>query len=299
MNDKHSFQVPTVSKIFLCVVFAECLSLAAICAVLFFNTDSADTKVNLAVVFTSCLFLCYFAFDAVFTENQFQLIAFYVLSILMCARVVYGYWFPDAPRSDTANYLYLAGLCVATLLEIFYFVVGVCIEDSVWNNFGYYHYKFVSAIPREKDMYITYQQMLTLLRVDFAFCAVWVILAFRIVSPLQLSFNFSAIFATVTWALLGWMASVRESNVLMKMFWVLSVVWPVFLGYQCYTLWTHQTSRSAREFNVFAAGGASVIARILILVWSHFVASNFGRGLKQKVFDKKANYGTQKSVNSA
>jgi hypothetical protein len=58
------------------------------------------TKLNLIVVLGTCVVLSFFAVDAVYTENEFQLFAFFALSAILFARVVWGYFNPNHGQRD-------------------------------------------------------------------------------------------------------------------------------------------------------------------------------------------------------
>jgi hypothetical protein len=72
----------------------------------------------------------------------------------------------------------LVGLICASVFELAFIVLGLVIEDSVWASFGYYKYKFVSALPKDQEMYSTYQKYATLLLLDLSFSMAWIVLAF-------------------------------------------------------------------------------------------------------------------------
>jgi hypothetical protein len=66
------------------------------------------TKLNLIVVFGTCVVLSFFAIDAVYTENKFQLFAFFALSAILFARIVWGYSRPArCTGADTYAYVFI------------------------------------------------------------------------------------------------------------------------------------------------------------------------------------------------
>ena len=144
-------------------------------------------------------------------------------------------------------------------------------------------------------MYSTYQKFITLLFLDLSCSLVWIVLAFADLDSLSLSLNAAAIAVSLLWALLGWAAAVREQLSLMHTFWVLSLIWPVYVGYQAYQIAVDPLNWNTKGFNLGGAGASSIAVRAALLYFSRCVAANFGEGLKAKVFDKQwssvVNYG--------
>ena len=49
--------------------------------------------------------------------------------------------------------VYLVGLISSCVFEAVFILLGFCITDSVWDSFGYYMYKNVSALPKDQGAF--------------------------------------------------------------------------------------------------------------------------------------------------
>ena len=170
-----------------------------------------------------------------------------------------------------------------------------------------FKYKFVSALPKDQEMYGTYQKYTTLILLDLSFSLAWVrcahvkqtvhprlthlrfqiVLGFADFDTLALSLNASAIFVSILWASIGWIGAIREQKSLMYCFWFSAILWPAFVGYQAFLLVTGDGGISSKSFNLAACGLSTILTRLLLLWVSSSVAGNFGQGLREKVFAKQ------------
>jgi hypothetical protein len=73
----------------------------------------------------------------------------------------------------------------------------------------------------------------------------------------------------------------------MHLFWVTSIAWPAYVGYQAYNIVEADSSWTSKGLNLGAAGLSTIVTRALLLYVSTHVAANFGNGLRDKVFGKR------------
>ena len=235
------------------------------------------------------VFLSFFAIDAVSTENIFQLHAFFLMFGCLTIRLIYAYLLSQSTLTLLSMIIDLLSLISYSALALGW--IRCCgIENGIGDNFGYYVYKIVGPDPTLQEAWETYQKMVTFMMLDFAAAMIWITISFENLKELDFIFTVIAIGVSILLALLGWMAVVRESYLLLRIYWLGALAYPVYLVYEMYSLVSLQSSADSLSwaiFNIAASGGFSFLMRIVCVFWTYLAFLNFDLGLKERVFEKR------------
>lgn len=182
-----------------------------------------------------------------------------------------------------------------------YVMIGVCIFQlayllliyPVQETFGWRLYKRIGGNAAIRPLYRTASIFFTLLKLDFALGVLLVLLAiFYLVSdPAQIAVNVFAVLVTLGWLVLGFHFVQRESKRWGVLWFAFSVLEPVYIIYKLVSMKTGANDNSEDEYPVFSwnefllTGCVAVCVRVGCIVFGALSLANFGRGLREKMFD--------------
>lgn len=94
----------------------------------------------------------------------------------------------------------------------------------------------------------------------------------------------------LAWSILGWFAMRREQMILVYLFIPLSFVEPAYLIYRIDKVannWDQDIAngQGVLDYSFLGAASLAFVVRVLVLVALKFVVNNFGKGLKETVFN--------------
>jgi hypothetical protein len=182
----------------------------------------------------SALFMLYFAWNAVSSENVYTLAAFQACAFFLCARAVLEYFSYDAGASVSlcSSATAFGQVCVvSTVTQGVFTLLYLALYPVVYKSFGWRFYRQFGSDAMLHNMYKTYQQFLSLKFLDLSFSLLMlttgvIYLAFTtygsIVSALGLVFE-------LVWMRLGTVAIMRENDNAMKWWLGLSVLGPLYV----------------------------------------------------------------------
>eukprot|EP00735_Rhodelphis_limneticus_P006782 TRINITY_DN19220_c0_g1::TRINITY_DN19220_c0_g1_i1::g.2229::m.2229 TRINITY_DN19220_c0_g1::TRINITY_DN19220_c0_g1_i1::g.2229 ORF type:complete len:451 (-),score=26.45 TRINITY_DN19220_c0_g1_i1:151-1503(-) len=290
-------RISTPSALFLFFVTLECFAIVSLCIcdiIYLIHHDEFENSRYVIVVGLSTAFLSWFAYDAVWKESVFQFCAFLAVSTFMLMRVFWSYYNPDVLRSREIGDIYWACLIGACVFQSIYLVLG----HRVYNSFGWRLYKKVGADPRLIAMYKKYEAFRSLLFVDLQFGITISTLALFLnwtgQDEVVLALTLSNLVLSALLIPLALMAVQSERSGFMALFFVTSTLFPAFMAFICYTLFTDrfEDDTNYERANFLTMGSLAVICRALLIVSGISVYKNFDEGLKDQVFDKSYMYPT-------
>lgn len=296
----YTVRIPAVGKAFLAVVAVDILVLIACSiAVIASNPPFGSIFYSVLVMITS-LFLTYFAADAVIQENSFQLSAFIVISLLLVLELVYHFVFDSVGRDSQKN----ASAVVNGLVEASLIVgmLGQMVFLGLWyfvfKSFGWRLFKRVGANAAFVSMFRQYQSFLSVLKIDVQFMINIVLLAGFF---LEFQWALGVIIAVLLMTIVLSYGVVdfgikQERKDIVLVFLGFSLLAP---GYIIYKIIVIENDTSSIR-NVSGAGSATTVRSVLVtlgmlavlcrlacLSLCVVVMRNFGRGLRNLVFDKE------------
>eukprot|EP00736_Rhodelphis_marinus_P010720 Rmarinus@m.4578 len=285
-------QISSYGVAFLFFVTLETLALVslAVCnaAWLVENDEEKHVRYTIVIAF-SAVFLCGFAYDAVYQESVFQFLAFLCVSTMLLVRVFWGFYNPNVDRSDTVDDIFWGVLVGACVFQLIHLILGW----KVYCGFGWRMYKKVGADPRLIGMYKQYEAFRSLLLVDFHFALSMSVLAVYLNDWVEHSkFIFFLTLCNLSISLvamfLGLLSVKSENSLGMILFLLLTTISPSFVVFLA--IWmlegNFEEETTYERANFLTMGGFSVMSRVILLILGYHVYMNFDEGLKEQVFDK-------------
>ncbi|XP_015753758.1 PREDICTED: uncharacterized protein LOC107333455 [Acropora digitifera] len=165
---------------------------------------------------------------------------------------------------------------------------------KVAQDFGYLAFRTVGASEAIHRMYRCAGRFSCLLKFDLQLAVSLSVLAIK-----HVKFNMSTE-AKITvsvgvplqlfWSILGWLAMRREKMQLVWIFCPISVVEPAYLIYRTASIindWKGETAdgNGVLIYSFLGAAVAALLVRALLLYSLRCVVNNFGKGLKEQVFN--------------
>lgn len=234
------------------------------------------------IVFINIGFCLFYAVHGVLREREFELYA-YVVAILVL--VVYISIDIIVNKSRTAlkwgRFGAILGLGPPNIYLAF----------RVARDFGYLAFKTVGAAESIHRMYRYAGMFSCLLKFDFQLAVSLSVLVISNVSQLQTEGKVTVgigVPLQLFWSILGWFALRREMKLLVWIFLPLSVVEPVFLFYKIAMIikdWDNSVEDDVLVYSFLGAAILAFIVRVLVLISLKLVVNNFGKGLKDQVFN--------------
>eukprot|EP00698_Gefionella_okellyi_P002996 TRINITY_DN12823_c0_g1_i1.p1 TRINITY_DN12823_c0_g1~~TRINITY_DN12823_c0_g1_i1.p1 ORF type:complete len:382 (+),score=54.63 TRINITY_DN12823_c0_g1_i1:67-1212(+) len=258
------------------------------------------------VVIVNSIFFVYFAFDAIFNENRFELSAFALTSLVLCGRLVWffvserGLWLQNTLQR-IVEWMALACMVVVIIMQLLIIWFSV----QAWRAFGWKMWKEIRNADKSLlYAFGNYQAYLSALKIDLQFgCSLLILAAFFLYDP-STSYALYVVIAVIVlsfvWAFYGRYCIRREWRLGMIPFLLFCLAEPTYIIYKIVQLYgTPNTPSDIYEdctyvpclaFAVY--GSAAIIIRLLLFFFAIRCWRRFDRGLK-RVFGTEAADGTQ------
>eukprot|EP00003_Mantamonas_plastica_P021181 TRINITY_DN3422_c2_g1_i2.p1 TRINITY_DN3422_c2_g1~~TRINITY_DN3422_c2_g1_i2.p1 ORF type:complete len:295 (-),score=92.01 TRINITY_DN3422_c2_g1_i2:352-1236(-) len=248
--------------------------------------DRNDTRqvYTSTLIIISAVIFTYFAFDGVRKENVYEHFCFLLMTLFIGFYIIYTYFAYDKKETDI---VYTIRLGAVALFEPINLVLGW----KIYNNFGWRVYKEIGANVKFHDMFREYQIFFALLKIDWAIAILLVLMsAFFLfnMEDWELYADIVACVVMLLWGGMGWRGVQSEESGFMYVFSAMWVVYPIYI------IWKIQEFFFAPNlyptvwkppFIVF--GGVAIAVHLNLLMHAVKCWRNFGKGLKEKVFDRE------------
>ncbi|KAI9315233.1 hypothetical protein BX666DRAFT_1960563 [Dichotomocladium elegans] len=295
---------------FLLVVIAafEAIVVIALEAAIFvlFLKNNADRDLGQGIpvylmIFIVCqLYQIAIAWDAVRMQNTIQVIAFFLLN-LCC--FMYGSFQFQQISAALAGTPALAGLKVLIdrLLVANVVVIGLCealyvyIGILLYKEFGWQIYEKIGADPTIRNMYLWYQILLTILKVDMFFFLGYSIQYLVLVlqsGDVEFPLTVIALPLTCLFLILAVYAVRHESKPLAMIFFLGSAAGCAYFIFKIARIFDPTQADKYRNIKNFLTFFASVSLALLLLTVANIAIcwSNFNRGLKAHLLRDRGGY---------
>jgi len=275
-------QLSIISRVFVFIILAEaCIIIGLTIQRMLHPVHGMTSEYYSILMLFNSVVLFLFALDGVVNENAFELVAFVLVTLSVTGIITYQFfWFREGTETDVLLVRFIS-VCVFT-------PVNIVLSIFVYRNFGWFVYRKIGASIHMIDMYRVYQQTISLLKVDLQFGVNLVMVAwFFLTTELEnyeLYMNIVVIVLTFVWAGLGW-ASVRmEKKVGIGIFFAFAPIQPAYIIYKLIKL--HSSPKDVYAPLIYSMGSASIISRIMSVIWVIRCTVNFGNGM-DRIFRKE------------
>lgn len=286
----EGFTVPRAGRVFLALMTLETAFMIAVSGTLFAIHDATlpTGQIYAALGIFCTLAQLYFAFDAIFSENQFQFIACYLTSGLFTFFVVWQVFHNPTTLGaawEAARYYVMA----VTLAFQVAFVVAA---KPVWASFGYYKWKMAGANVEIGAMYARYRVYLSLIKYDlFASVVLFLLVKVYLIDVTDPDFYIGivSLVTSVAFMVVGWFAVTHERRALVALFYATAVLQPAYVMYKSWSLYDDPslipTNVTVPQFIVL--GSLTILLRVAVVVAGCRCSYDFGKGLRELVFEGK------------
>jgi len=218
--------------------------------------------------------LCLFAMDGVINENVFELGCFVFITICSTYFISYQFFNEDSKRTTEVPVLWLRFIfsCIFT-------PANIVLSVLVYKQFGWKMYKKIGADIKKIKMYRTYQQTVSLLKLEIQLgLNVVLVVVMFLFQGMDILLDIAACALTVIWALFGWYCIRSEKKKLFIAFLLMCVIQPIYLAVK---LSQFHNASEAKEPVISVIGILSIICRVLSIIWCIRCRMQFGQGLKE------------------
>jgi len=260
------------------LVFIETLLLVIVASLsIIFHGDEDDSlyyEAALCIFATAGFF--YFASDAVYRENQFQLgVSIFVHMIILC-YVVWHYKWPNL------GYVFSQFALALVVTTTVFTAIFLLMFRNVADTFGWRAIRRVGASVDLNVLYSNAELFFSLIKLDILIGVLLLLLtSFYLLSAIEDYVTFSlAMAVTFGWAAMGVYAITRESGRVLWLFYGFWCLEPAYIGYKLWDIYTNTTSYKDVSFGQFLSTGLFAIAvRFGLIYAGHICHNNFGKGL--------------------
>ncbi|CAH3112548.1 unnamed protein product [Pocillopora meandrina] len=237
------------------------------------------------ILFINIIFCFFYAVHGILREREFELYAYIVGIVVLLSYICIDLIVNKDGRSKLKWARFGAILVLGPPNIYFGFRVAL--------DFGFLAFKVVGASESLHRMYRYAGMFSCLLKFDLQLAVSLAIFVIYNVQDLGVGDKITVgvgIPLQLAWSILGWFAMRKERMILVQLFIPLSFVEPCYLIYKIYkvcSLWDKAIAHG-QDFLVYSFLGAASLAfivRVLVLVTLNFVVNNFGKGLKEIVFN--------------
>lgn len=299
MSEKYHVQIPLVGKLFLSVIILECLVICGTTTAILFSTPSHASTYYCVLVLLTILFLAYFGIDAVVQENTYQLIAFLLTTLLLTTRVVYSYVFAQSDDDNenstrTDHTLVFIAMVVAAVCQLLYAPLGY----FVYKSFGWRTFKRVGASEAIIEMFHKYQIFLSVLKVDVQFCIVVTLMAgFFLDYHWAFGVIVSGLFVTLVFSYVVIDFGIKQERTgVVLSFLAFSLIAPAYIIYKLVMIYEDESlvknvdngdTKDTTRYLLTISSVFALLCRAACMISLLVCYSNFGRSLKEIVFEKE------------
>jgi len=276
-------ELSTISKVFILVIFIEaCIIIGLTIQRMIEPMHGMTSEYYSILMLFNSLVLFLFALDGVINENAFEMVAFAGVTVSVTGIITYQFFWLREGTEIIVLWVRFISVCVFT-------PVNIILSIFVYRNFGWFVYRKIGASIMMIDMYRVYQQTITLLKLDLQFGINLVMVAWFFLSleleNYELYMNIVVIILTFVWAGLGWVSVRLEKKIGIAIFFGFAPIQPAYIIYKLIKMRDDVPSKVYRPL-VYAMGSASIISRILCVIWVIRCLRNFGNGM-DRVFRKE------------
>lgn len=287
MFHEERYDTPGIGIAYVVLVSLEALGLIILAIVALALEDTEEVEFIGAVgIFVSICFVL-LSLSAILLENVFEFYGSLVNSFLITLYVVYHY------ASQTLGETFEEASLYVMIMVLVFQMVYIFMAPFIHQAFGWRIYKRVGSDPHLQEMYKTAEIFFSLLKIDLEFAILLVMLAsfFLFESKMEIALNVGAIIVSLMWATVGFLSVRREVVSGMVLFLLFACIEPAYIIYQLIELYDADEEEISDGTNQFwITCSLALVVRLLLLIWMAFVWSNFGKGLRQRVFGKKPHH---------
>ena len=307
-RDKSIIKLGSWSARFLCSVLLQTTMLLAFAIVLAYMRADCLATLATVVLAVSSIAMCYFALDAVKTENAFQLAAYLatatslhvaIFLTLVATTPDQEAWWKKPPLS----YVVWAALPILAALQLLSYIFAFATWSGTadTNGFGMRMYKKVGTDPELIYLYLRYQRHCSILKLDLLFQLG--ILAFMLIGDKVLSTSwwislFCQLPIAIIWIPLGLASIRREWRLGMAVIGLMAIAQPAIYIFQLILegsriIFDSDAPRTCASemhnlfhdyvvafYTMFAV---ALLCRLLFLGSAIMARLSFGRGLRERV----------------
>ena len=238
------------------------------------------------VIAFSAVFVFYFAVHSMLETNTYEMIAFFVSSVVLLARLISEY----AGRTDECVGDSASNVCAGFLGVALIFVsAGLVFFFLMYRDLVYKRYKALGSKMYAHKAYLRFELFSAVRKLDFQFSLITLItgVTFFIGAPGPFALpafivNILLFGVELVWERAGVTALKSESRWHLALFWALSPLLPAFiliLGVETITtgqLFSRAATGSSLRPHILAMGGLALAARTASVVMSILLARSFG-----------------------
>lgn len=236
------------------------------------------------ILFINIGFCLFYAVHGVLREREFELYVYIVGIVVLLIYIIID--LIVNPNRTTLKWVRF-GAIIALGPPNIYFAVKVA------QGFGYLAFKTVGAAESIHRMYRYAGMFSCLIKFDLQLAVSLAVFVIMKVNDLQVGDKITVgigIPFQLFWSILGWCAMRREMKILVWIFAPLSLVEPVYLIYKIVTIaqkWDQNIShgKDVLVYSFLGAAAMAFVVRVLVGISFWLVVRNFGKGLKETVFN--------------
>lgn len=237
------------------------------------------------ILFINIGFCLFYAVHGVLREREFELYVYIVGIVVLLIYIIIDLIVNDINRT-TLKWVRF-GAIIGLGPPNIYFAIKVA------QGFGYLAFRTVGAAESIHRMYRYAGMFSCLIKFDLQLAVSLAVFVIMKVNDLQVGDKITVgigIPFQLFWSILGWCAMRREMKILVWIFAPLSLVEPVYLIYKIVTIaqkWDQNIShgKDVLVYSFLGAAAMAFVVRVLVGISFWLVVRNFGKGLKETVFN--------------
>eukprot|EP01129_Flabellula_baltica_P015145 TRINITY_DN7513_c0_g1_i1.p1 TRINITY_DN7513_c0_g1~~TRINITY_DN7513_c0_g1_i1.p1 ORF type:complete len:360 (+),score=51.50 TRINITY_DN7513_c0_g1_i1:104-1183(+) len=241
------------------------------------QVDKDDINVSVMLCFF-VIFQVWHCFYGLFYDNLYELYATMGTKFLSTAYAIYRVLFErdDWPEEMVYDIIFLT--CVLLFQIIYLLFIPSLHRDYSWRL-----YKKVGVDNEKRRIHKNYLIFMTLLKFDFMFFFINAIISgkgiFNFETDYEYIFDLIAIIVSILTLGVGWYAFKNGKLGGTLVFFFLSLIGPVYVGYNIYLSFTPTGFQQANYF-FFITAVFAVVLRIFVYIFAYIVLKNFDSRLE-------------------
>lgn len=238
------------------------------------------------ILFINIIFCFFYAVHGILREREFELYAYIAGIVVLLSYICIDLIVNKKKKRTALKWIRFGAILVLGPPNIYY-------GFRVARDFGFLAFKVVGASESLHRMYRYAGMFSCLLKFDLQLAVSLAIFVIYNVQDLVVGDKITVgvgIPLQLAWSILGWFAMRKERMILVQLFIPLSFVEPCYLIYKIYKVaksWDKAIAdgHDVLVYSFLGAASLAFIVRVLVLVTLNFVVNNFGKGLKEIVFN--------------
>lgn len=208
-----------------------------------------------------------------------------VLFELALVEIYVIYTFVIHAEAGTLQASHYAAIILISLITLCFVIVSI----KLFKDFELWRFrKLVSSLQTDvelRKLYTNYEAWVALMKLDINFNIIFILMGlFFFFSTAETFINMIGIFITFAWAFIGHIGVRMEDVKMMVIFFIFSVVFPADIIWKLYSI-EQQIDPTLPIVQIIFAGVIALAIRIIFLFTTIRMVSNFGRNLRDGVFD--------------